>query len=285
MQSKPAESLESIPQPLLRWIKSQAALPLSITKAKTFYEASRAAQAHHWQRRLDHVAALHSWSTLALIADERTRKYMAKLITDDTAGVRWTMDTGQSTLDAMDELQKAGTTPPGRLFEQRRDAAMRGLQAARENLALLDTDFALRELLKGPHVRKFRRFTEQFQMDALLSKGKKTSLARESAADAGASLGELFFVVFREMGKTRGDKVPLLSELLSTAALALSEFKAPKPDRHRARAKYLRNLFYGLENSAVKDRRMAFLTYASVAVFGERIEKRDLRRLIYNLVE
>lgn len=78
------DPLGTIPQPLLTWVEGQATLPPSLMKAATFYEAAKAAVAIEWPHRLDHFAALHTWTALALIVDERTRKYMSVLIREET---------------------------------------------------------------------------------------------------------------------------------------------------------------------------------------------------------
>ena len=43
-------------------------------------------------------------------------------------------------------------------------------------------------------------------------------------------------------------------------------------------------MFSGLASSAIKSRRIAFLAYASEVVFGEHLEKRDVRILVADLI-
>ena len=279
------DPLEVIPKPLLRWIESQRQLPSSITRARTFYEAAKAARTLVWARPLDHFAALHTWTTVALIVDDRTRKYMAELIPDEPAGLRWTIDAGIAVRVAMDELNKPSASSPSRQFKQRRDAVLRGLQAVRVNLAALDTDLPLRDLLIGPDTRKFRRAIERFTHADFSRRRNLGQRAREQAKASGASDSEVMVASFRALLKVHGNRVPDLSELLLAAEKSVCSMGEPDADRHGARSKYLRAMFVAMKHSAVESRRVAFLTYASEAIFGERIEKRDFRKLVVDLTD
>lgn len=285
MKVKAPDLLDTIPRPLLQWIESQALLPEPmLVGIATFYEAAKAAQSIRWKRKLDHFSALHTWSTIALIADERTRKYMAELIHDEAEGLQWTVRSGSATREAMDELNAVKATSPGRLFRQRRDAALKGLRTARENLAALDADFFLRDLITSPDARKFRRAVEQFT-HADFSRRRAIGLyARDQAISDGASTGQVMAASFSGLLKFHGNKVPDFSEIILAAEKNISVLPEPSADRHSARSKYLRALFSAMKYSVIESKRIAFVTHASFAVFGTQIEKRDARRLVADLI-
>ena len=285
MTIKEMDFIATIPQPLLHWIKAQRPLPLSLTKSRTFYEASRGALALQGRRELDHFVALHTWVTIALISDKRTRVYMAKLISDETEGFFWTVRFGAATRVAMEELTDIGASTSGRLFKQRRDAVIEGLRKVRESLAKIEADFYLRDLLVARDVCKFQDAIDRFANSCLKRRRAAAYRARKEAVASGASELEAGAAALFEMGKVSGDRSPRLSDILLAGETAVSEIGGRKVDRHGARSKYLREMFTCLQYTVVESRRIAFLTHASEVVFGEHMEKREVRRLVSDLMK
>ncbi|MBN8726848.1 MAG: hypothetical protein J0H15_03995 [Xanthomonadales bacterium] len=281
--AKASISLDDIPLPLLQWVEKSTPLPPRLYQARTFYEAARAANAVVWSRPLDHFAALNTWATIALIGDPRTRRYMAQLITDELTGLRWIIDTGHAVRRAMDELGRDATTPPKRQFEQRRTAAVKALRAARENLAALDIDPSLRDLLTRPNQEAFRRCVESFTRRNM-RRGQVAAQKARAQLPANTSDGTAFAASFVAFGIAVCD-TPNFADLLSQAEKYVAGVPTPRTDRHGARAQYLRALFTALRFSTIRARRVAFLAYASEAIFGERIETRDVRKLVRDLIE
>lgn len=213
MKDNPSDDLSSIPPALINWIESQHALPSSMMAARTFYEAARSVQNTKWHRKLDRFSAMHTWMTISLIAHDRTRKYMAELIHDDADGLHWAVRTGSATRAALDDLDRPNSSSPGRLFKQQRDAAIKGLRMARENLAALDTFFSIRDLIKAPELQKFRDTVQQFTHASFSRRRNAADRARAQAVASGASAGEVMRASFSGF-LVAGDQVPDLSYLL-----------------------------------------------------------------------
>lgn len=283
MKRDESDFVDAIPPPLLDWLRSQRALPEAMLKVRTFHETVKVAENIDWPRRVDHLAALNFWATAALIVDERTRKYMARLIQNETEGLQWSMTAGTAICAALDCVEQENATSPGRRFTQRRNAAVKGLRLVRENLAALDADFRLRDLLVGPEVRKFRRAVEKFEREDSSRRTGQARFARERANADGSSAGEAFVASWGELVKWHGCKVPHFIDLIRAAEARVQRMIPPLANRHSARSQYLRELFRALKGSAIERTRIAFLSYASEAVFDQSIEKCDLRRLVSDL--
>jgi hypothetical protein len=286
-RARGADSLGDIPEPLLQWCAECApALPPSMRKAATFYAAMRASQRIEWQRKLDQFMALHVWATLALTGDVRTRPYMAKLIHDKQSGFHWTAHRGGfATKCAMLALDRDYTRDQKRDYLQHRDGAARALREAREHLHALERDIVLWELMPGPDMRKLRRVIKRFMVESMTKRRDKAHAARASSIERGGDVGESVAASFGEMLKIRGDKIPTLCDMLDTAQGKVSAWRAPPTDRHAARAQYLRALFADTHGSAIESHRVAFCTHAAHAVFGERVDKRTVRRLVADIVK
>ncbi|MGN6728464.1 MAG: hypothetical protein ACTHJG_01380 [Rhodanobacteraceae bacterium] len=280
-----ADPTGKIPPALWRWCKTNSpAIPPPMFKARTFYEAMRASEQVRWQRKIGRFQALHTWATIALIGDPRTRPYMARIIHDEQSGFHWTIRCGCATNWAMQELERDRTRDRKRAFEQHRTATLKALTAAREHMAAMDCGLRLHDLLEGAESRKFRRVVERFSLEHTMQRGERMRLARERALKAGANSGEAFASAVEELLKFQGAKIPTLEDVLCAAEARLRRLPPLKPDRHTARAVYLRALFAALSDSPIASRRIAFLTHACDAVFGERIEKRAVRRLVEDFV-
>lgn len=284
MKPEEEDFIATIPQPLLDWIKSQRTLPPSLLKSRTFYAASRAALALQWTRKLRRFMALRNWAILSLIADKRTRAYMAKLIDDDVEGFSWTDHFGRATRVAMEELTGIDASLTGHLFKQRRDAALAELRKARENLAAIDADFGLCDLLVEPFDSKFREAVDQFMYSRNTRRSVEVARVRAKTVKSGASVLECAVASLEEMARIKQDRVPKLSDIMLAAETAISNIAEPRVDRHGARSRYLREMFKGLKFTVVSSWRIAFLAHSSEVVFGEHMEKREVRRLVSDLV-
>lgn len=280
--AKRSDSLDDIALPLLQWIERATPLPPCMCSARTFYAVTRAANALTWKRQLDRFAALNTWATIALIANPHTRRYMERLITDESTGLHWIIDTGHAVRWALDDLARAGKVSQKRHFEQRRTAAVKALRAARENLAALEIDPSLRDLLTRPDQEGFRRCVEQFTHRDMRRRQAAAQKAR-AKLPTDASVGTVFATSLTSF-LTKGYS-PHLADLLSQAEKYMANVPTPRSDRHRARAQYLRAMFSALRFSTIRARRVAFLGHASEAVFGERLEPRDVRKLVRDLSE
>jgi hypothetical protein len=252
-------------------------------QVRTFYEAAKVANRIPWPRELDKFSALQTVSTCFLIVDKRTRKYMEKVIHDDMSDTRWIIDTGVAIKSAMEELERDESVSPGRLFKRRRDNAIKGLESARSNLIALDHHIRAACLIKGPESRKLKRALAQFERADMERKRRLGKVAREKAIKEGASDGAILAASFSGLLKRHGNKVPDLTDLLKAAIEEVANISEPKVDRHGARSQYLREMFWGLRGSSIHKNRIAFLAYACEAVFGEHVEKREVRRLVSDL--
>ena len=280
--AKLSDSLDDIALPLLQWIERSTPLPPSLRSARTFYAVTRAANALAWKRQIDRFNALNTWSTIALIANPHTRRYMVRLITDESTGLHWIIDTGHAVLWASNDLARAGKASHKRKFEQRRTAAVKALRAARENLVALEIDPSLRDLLTRPDQEGFRRCVEQFTQRDIRRRQAAAQKAR-AVLPAEATAGTVFAVSFTAF--LSESYRPHLADLLSQAEKYVADVPTPRTDRHGARAKYLRAMFTALRSSTIRARRVAFLGHASEAVFSERLEPRDVRKLVRDLIE
>ncbi|WP_297899053.1 hypothetical protein [Metallibacterium sp.] len=117
-------------------------MPSEVQRAATFYEAARVVRALSLTP-LRRFMAVFTWTTIALIADHRTRYYMVPMIRNDVEGRNWAISTGYAVRAAMDELARPRAVAPKRGFERHRDTAVIALREARENLLALDCDLRL----------------------------------------------------------------------------------------------------------------------------------------------
>ncbi len=287
MRVKANDWFDEVRGPLAEWCKAHApALAPPMFVATTFYEAFRASQSVSWRRPLDQFSALHTWATCALVIDDRTRPYMKKLITDRQSGFDWTVQYGYATKVAMTELARERRRDRTRAFKQHRKGAIKALHEARAHMAaLVDVPLELEALLGDPSVRKFKGAVTEFVQTQHLQRRARGALARKEALQAGKDTTEAgACALMAAMTTPPGERAPDADFLLKAIAASIEVLPTPEADRHNARTQYLRALFSALEYSAVKQRRVAFLTHAAAAVFGVTVEKRDVRRLVNDLV-
>ena len=287
MRATANDWFDEVRGPLAEWCEAHApALAPPMFVATTFYEAFRASQSVSWRRPLDQFSALHTWATCALVIDDRTRPYMKKLITDKQSGFEWTLSCGHAIKDVMTELARERRRDRTRAFKQHRKGAIKALHEARTHVAaLVDDPLELEALLGDPSVRKFKDAVTEFVQTQRQQRWARGALARKEALQAGKDTEEAGTCgLMAAMTTPPGERVPDADFLLKAMAASIEVLPTPKADRHNARAKYLRALFDSLAYSAVRQRRVAFLTHAAAAVFGEHVEKRDIRRLVKDLV-
>ncbi len=251
--------------------------------ATTFYDAFRASQGLPRRRDLDQFSALHAWATIALIANDRTRPYMAELIRDKQSGLHWTFGCSCAARDAMAELARDKGRDRTRVFEQHRKAAMKALREVSNHMAAIGDPLPLEVLLGDLRVREFKEVVAEFVRTQWLLRRSRGVLARKEALQAGKDAPEAGACALKAYISAPEARVPDADFLLKAIAKYVEVLPRPKADRYTARAIYVRALFSALAHSEIRQRRVAFLTHACAAVFGVHIEKRDLRRLVKDL--
>jgi hypothetical protein len=282
-----ADPLEGIPIELRRWIERQRPLPDALLACITLHQAVRQSRDIRWQRKVHRMTALTTWVTIILIVNGRTRPYMAKLIRDDVSGLRWTMHCTSAVYGVLAAIDPDRRQKGKRGFLAHRAGVLRGLRAAREHLDALSCNPRLSQLLSREDDLAFRRAVETVERATIAHFGPAvnrilTSGSRKEGSDAERLAAAKADIAVEAVLNTK--PVPDLRSLLDAAISHATKLTVPKPSRHGARALYLRSLFDDLANSEIASRRVAFLAYASEAVFGEHIERRAIRRLVADIV-
>lgn len=281
--SEQAESfLESIPTALIRWVEMQRPIPPEMHQARTFYEAARVAHGCEWERKIHKVGAIHTWMTIALIADKRTRPYVDKLITDKYGERSWIIKTSGASCRAMEALDPVLTKVSPRSFERKRLSAIESLQKAAAALTHFPINLPLRDLLSDIEYQRFSEVIRDFESGESRRKSAQMRRNRDRAVKKGMDEDTLFLMSILDMGRPPKNQVPDLRTLILAAKWRIASLPKKADRRHQARAIFIREMFRGLHDSTVRNR-IAFLKHAVHAVFGELIDKRDINKTVFDL--
>ncbi len=261
-----------------QWVISQnPTFPHEMHRASTFYEAARAADGSEWAQQPDKGRAMTMWVTIRLVAGERTRPYVAKLIPGDNNGRTWLSAISGATCRAMDALSPDSARLSSRSFEQKRSTAIKSLKKSLEALSCLPVDLSLRKHLSDPSYELFLENVRDFEFEELLRSATEQGSDPEQFTKIGAAEWSPL-----RLTHSPKNKVPDVRALLHSALEEATSLPKQVSDRHQARAHFIRAMYSGLSGTVVTQR-IAFIAHSVEAVFGERIEKRDVRETVSDL--
>ena len=144
--------------PIYELLCSLTQPPAELHKCRTIHEAVRVSRRLRWARKIHRLSAVSTWTTCTLVANDKCRKHLTRLITNEVDGERWVMQIASAVRPVMEELdrldanQSTRTTKDRTLsFSQHRDAAVRALEKARTHLAAINCEPSIKELIDHPN--------------------------------------------------------------------------------------------------------------------------------------
>ena len=282
---------KELSEPLYELITSLDRPPVQMSRCKTIYEAVRVSRRLDWPLPIHRASAVSMWTTCALVADDKCRKHMTKLIVSEADGERWIMQIGgavNAAIAELDRLHSIKTKPAKdrtRTFQQHRDAAVRHLRQARNHLSAIDCRPRLTSLIGEARYELILKAIRSLEWQEDRRQHVKVELARQRLVEEGVPVKGQWAELINRGEYFSDDPSPSLDHILGKAIDIAQKLEAKVPDRHSARGQFLRTLYEELEGTVVSNVRVAFLCHAAQAVFSEPIDKAQVRRLVKDIAE
>lgn len=283
---------DELPLPLRELITTVERVPVPMHKCKTLYEAVRVSRGLAWPLPIKRFSALCTWTTAALLANDGSRRLLAKLIaTTEVEGQRWRIQIGAGVkaatqeLDRLHAIKKASAKDRKRTFQQHKDSAIRSLQQARHHLAAIGCKPQLPQLVDSQDFELFSNMVRDFSYDQHCRHQVRIELARRQLVDEDIPAEHQWAELIRRGAFFADDPLPSLDILLEQTIKIVSEKEPPSVDRHSVRGQFLRSLYSELEGTVIEHVRVAFLRHAADAVFSESMDKAQVRRLIKDIAQ
>ena len=278
--------------PLDELIRSLTQVPAELHKCRSLYEVIRASRELPWVRPLRRFSAVSTWVTCALVADDRCRKHMTKLVVNEAAGERWIQQIATAVHPVLDELDRLDgsrarrtTKDRTRAFLQHRDRAVRALNEARTHLAAIGCRPSLEELIKHADYQLLYDTVAELTYDHHRRHQFRIDLARQKLVDEGVQAKQQWAEFINEGEFFEAALTPDIDFLLHQTITLAAAQEAPEVDRHSVRGRFLRALYQVLEGTPIGNVRIAFLQHATQAVFSEEVDKAQVRRLVKDVAE
>ena len=280
---------KELSEPLYELITSLDRPPVQMFKCKTIYEAVKVSRRLDWSLPIHRAAAVSMWTTCALVADDKCRKHMTKLIASEVDGERWIIQIGGavnaaiSELDRLHSISTKSAKDRTRTFQQHRDAAVRHLGQARHHLSAIDCRPRLTSLIGEDRYELMLNAIKGLEWQEDRRHHVKVVLARRRLVEEGVPVKEQWAELINRGEYFSDDPSPSLDHLLRQA-IDIAKGQEPQvPDRHSVRGQFLRALYRELEGTPLERVRVAFLCHAANAVFSESVDRAQIRRLIRDI--
>lgn len=278
--------------PLYELLCSFQRPPVELHKCKTIYEVVKASRKLRWGLPINRFSAVCTWTTCALVADDKCRKHLTKLIANGLDGERWVKQIASAVHPVMQELDRLDANrmrravkDRTRTFLQHRDAAVRSLQNARAHLSVIECRLGIEALIDHADYELLHATVAKLANDLHGRHQVRIELARRQLVEEGVPTRDQWAELINRGVYFEKNPIPDMDFLLQRTIAFAAEMEAPGVDRHSVRGQFLRNLYEELEGTAISDVRIAFLCHAANAVFAETVDKAQVRRLVKDLAE
>lgn len=284
-------SEDQLSKPLEEFFRSVERVPLEMQKCRTLYEAVRVSRRLKWSLPIKRLGAVSTWASAKLVSHKLAYRQMKKLISSELDGERWVGQIGGAVHAAMTELDRIDANKKTRIkdrkrtFQQHLNAAIRSLQNARMELAAIGCNPRLTRLIDDENFRPLRDVVSDFDWKEDRRHNVRLQIARRQLVDEGISRKHQWAELINRGVFFSDDPLPNLDNLLQQAITIAGEVAVPSSDRHGVRGQFLRRLYTELDDTSIASVRIAFLTNASDAVFAERVDKSQVRRLVKDVAE
>ncbi len=278
--------------PICELLCSLTQPPAELHKCRTIHEAVRVSRRLRWVRKIHRLSAVSTWTTCTLVANDKCRKHLTRLITNEVDGERWVMHITSAVRPVMEELDRLDanrstrtTKDRTRSFLQHRDAAVRALEKARTHLAAINCEPSIKELIDHPDYGLLQDAVAELVDEQYHRHQVRIELARRQLVEEGVPVKHQWAELINRGVYFQEGPVPHLDFLLQQAISFANETGAPGVDRHAVQGQFLRALYTELEGTGIGAVRIAFLCHATKALFGQEVDKAQVRRLVKDIAE
>ncbi|UHQ19010.1 hypothetical protein LVB87_12575 [Lysobacter sp. KIS68-7] len=284
---------DDFPEPFAKVLSLFSPSVLIAEDAMTFYDAV------DLTARLnepDRSNVIHRWVLVALMRAPRTREMLMEVACTDMEWLYLAISMMRPVKSAIEAMPRRKPTPnnragdtkarkmiasPKRAFEQLRNRVVRMLRVLKKDKLVTNHQPGLAELLRSAGFVDYADAVKSVDLQRSL---KEFELLRQMQ-QRGQSLSEYVRIdgpACIEIPRPAYPH-PTVIDLLAALERHFAEAEGAPVSKHEPRGQFLREIYGVFARTVIADRRRAFLSHVSDAVFAEPIDKADIRTLVMDL--